>query len=147
MAAGETPRILAFTETAGFRHGSIPSALAAVTTISGELGFAIDSADDSAPFTPENLSRYKAVVFLLTSGDVLNEEEQAAFEGYIRSGGGFVGIHSASDTEYSWPWYGQLIGSYFGGHPLPQSATVVVEDPTHPSTRHLPEQWVRYDEW
>ena len=145
--AGQTPRILLFTETAGFRHASIPAATSALTSLAEDTGFAVDTAGESGVFTAENLSNYAAVVFLLTSGDVLSEEEQTAFEAYIRKGGGYMGVHSASDTEYTWPWYGQLIGAYFADHPQPQTAVVRVEDQTHPSTRHLPEEWERFDEW
>ena len=68
-------------------------------------------------FTDENLALYDAVVFLSTTGDVLNADQQAAFERYIQAGGGYVGIHAASDTEYTWKWYGHLVGAYFRGHP------------------------------
>jgi cytochrome c len=98
-------------------------------------------------FTANNLQQYRAVVFLLTTGDVLDATQQAAFETYIRAGGGYVGVHSASDTEYSWPWYGQLVGAYFLSHPANQTATVRVADHVHPSTEHLPDLWVRFDEW
>jgi len=87
------------------------------------------------------------VVFLCTTGDVLGEAQQAAFQRYIEAGGGFVGIHSAADTEYDWPWYGDLVGAYFKGHPAVQPATIVVSDSVHPSTRSLPTHWNRTDEW
>ena len=79
------------------------------------------------------------MIFLSTTGDVLNDTQQAAFERYIRAGGGYVGIHSAADTEYGWPWYGQLVGAYFRNHPNgTPTATVVVEDTTDPSTAGHP---------
>jgi cytochrome c len=87
------------------------------------------------------------VVFLSTTGDILNATQKAAFERYIRSGGGFVGIHSASDTEYQWGWYGRLVGAYFASHPQIQQATIHIEDPAHPSTKDLPTVWQRTDEW
>ena len=87
------------------------------------------------------------VVFLNTTGDIFNPDEQAAFERFIQRGGGFVGIHAASDTEYDWPWYGRLLGTYFRRHPVIQSATLKVVDPSHRSTRHLPIEWKRTDEW
>jgi len=83
----------------------------------------------------------------LTSGDVLNADEQAAFERYIRSGRGYVGVHAASDTEYDWPWYGELVGAYFSRHPAIQPATQVVENGSHISTAHLGSTWTRTDEW
>ena len=87
------------------------------------------------------------MVFLSTTGDVLTPEQQAAFEDYIRNGGGYVGIHSAADTEYDWAWYGGLVGAYFLSHPAPQDATLLVEDRTHESTAHLGDTWQRFDEW
>lgn len=107
----------------------------------------ITNPKDAEAFTYSNLANYDAVLFLLTTGDVLNDTQQAAFERYIRAGHGYVGMHSASDTEYEWPWYGQLVGAYFKSHPVPQEATIRVEDPTHPSTSFLPKAWVRTDEW
>jgi len=97
-----------------------------------------------------NLARYDAVVFLLTTGTILDDNQKAAFERYIRSGGGYVGVHSASDTEYDWSWYGGLVGAYFDrihGHSKIVKATIHVTDRTHPSTMMLPAIWVRTDEW
>ena len=78
---------------------------------------------------------------------MLNDEQQAAFQEFIESGGGFAGIHAASDTEHDWAWYDEMIGAHFAGHPAIQQATVIVEDRTHPSTEMLPEKWQRTDEW
>ena len=88
----------------------------------------MDATEDASAFTDESLAQYKAVVFLSTTGDVLNAAQQAAFERFIRRGGGFVGVHSAADTEYDWPFYGGLIGAYFAGHPDIQNATIQIED-------------------
>lgn len=140
------PRVLVFSKTAGFRHESIPTGVKAVREV-GQGLFEVDATEDSAAFTPDNLRKYRAVVFLSTTGDVLGPEQERAFEAFIRAGGGFAGIHAAADTEYDWPWFGQLVGAYFKGHPPVQQATIQVEDRTHRSTRHLPEQWVRTDEW
>ena len=87
------------------------------------------------------------MVWLSTTGDVLDAPQQAAFERYIQAGGGYAGVHAASDTEYTWNWYGGLVGAYFSGHPDPQTATVEVADHAHPSTKHLPARWTRFDEW
>ena len=88
------------------------------------------------------------MIFLSTTGDVLNDTQQAAFERYIRAGGGYAGIHSAADTEYGWPWYGKLVGAYFRNHPNgTPTATTVVEDTTDPSTAGIPARWTRADEW
>ncbi|RIQ12963.1 DUF1349 domain-containing protein [Jiangella rhizosphaerae] len=139
--------ILVFSKTAGFRHDSIPAGIAAIQQLGAEHDFDVTATEDAAAFTDENLAQYDAVVWLSTTGDVLNADQQAAFERYIQNGGGYAGIHSASDTEYSWPWYGGLVGAYFANHPQNQTATVKVEDPAHPSTAHLDPLWSRYDEW
>ncbi|WP_344008516.1 ThuA domain-containing protein, partial [Isoptericola halotolerans] len=139
--------VLVFSKTAGFRHGSIPAGIAAIEQLGVENGFSVDSTEDAGAFTDENLEQYEAVVWLSTTGDVLNDEQQEAFERYIGNGGGYAGVHAASDTEYDWPWYGELVGAYFASHPANQDATIKVEDSVHPSTDHLPERWERYDEW
>lgn len=147
-AAGESelPRVLVFSKTAGFRHQSIPDGIAAVRDV-GAGRWETDATEDSSAFTPENLRRYGAVVFLSTTGNVLDDAQQRAFEGYIRGGGAWVGIHAATDTEYDWPWYGRLAGAWFLGHPRNQDAVVRVEDREHRSTRMLPAEWKRFDEW
>jgi len=114
----------------------------------------------STPFTSsENLSKYATIVFASpvdnTNGlnpstpRLLDDSELAAFQGYIRGGGGYVGLHAATDTMHTVPWYSKLSGggARFVNHPAQQTATMRVEDPTHPSTEHLPRAWVRFDEW
>lgn len=151
MAEEKSPsfKVLAFTKTAAFYHDSIPQAVAAIRKLGEENRFTVDVTNDAKAFNDSNLAKYDAVVFVLTTGDVLNQKQQAAFERYIGAGHGYVGIHSASDTEYEWPWYGQLVGAYFKNHPADQEqkATIRVEDPTHPSTSFLPKAWERTDEW
>jgi cytochrome c len=139
--------VLVFSKTSAFRHDSIPQGIAAINALGAENGFAVDSTEDAARFTAAELARYKVVVFLCTTGDILDTDQKAAFERYIRSGGGFVGIHSASDTEYQWAWYGRLVGAYFASHPEIQHATVRIEDLGHASTEGLPATWERSDEW
>jgi type 1 glutamine amidotransferase len=139
--------VLVFSKTAGFRHDSIPAGIAAIRQLGQQLGFSPDATEDAGVFADSTLAKYKAVIFLSTTGDVLDAGQQAAFERYIRGGGGFVGIHSATDTEYDWPFYGALVGAYFAGHPDIQTATVQVENASHPSTSALPRSWVRRDEW
>jgi len=140
-------RILVFSRTAGFRHSSIEPGIAALQDLGAANDFAVDATEEAEQFTTANLSRYKAVVFLSTTGDVLDGEQQAAFMTYIRNGGGFVGIHAASDTEHGWPWYGGLVGAFFARHPEPAQARIRVENRDHPSTRTLPDPWNRFDEW
>ena len=149
-SAGTKPRVLVFSKTAGFRHPSIPIGVDTVRRLGARHGFVVDATEDGSAFTGSNLRRYAAVVFLSTTGDVLDPGQQTAFERYIRAGGGFAGVHAAADTEYDWPFYGGLVGAYFRSHPLTppwQRATIRVADRRHPSTRHLSSRWVRTDEW
>lgn len=140
-------RVLVFSDTQGFRHDSIPAAISAVDQLGQENGFAVDATESPSVFADSTLSRYAVVMFLLTTGNVLDQGEQAAFTRYIERGGAFVGVHSAADTEHDWPWYGSLVGAYFFSHPAVQTATVDVVDRDTPSTIHLPAHWVRSDEW
>ncbi|MFJ2645225.1 ThuA domain-containing protein [Streptomyces sp. NPDC087420] len=146
-AAAPLTSVLVFSKTAGFRHSAIAAGIAAVRQLGTANGFSVTATEDAAAFTTANLARYQAVVWLSTTGDVLNAAQQTAFESYIASGGGYVGVHAAADTEYDWPWYGGLVGAYFASHPATQQATVKVEDRSSPSTAHLPQRWTRTDEW
>ncbi|NUT27186.1 MAG: DUF1080 domain-containing protein [Streptomyces sp.] len=143
----EAKRVLVFSKTAGFRHDSIPDGVAAVRQLGETGGFTVDATEDAAAFTTANLRRYAAVVFLSTTGDVLDAAQQKAFEGYIRQGGAYVGVHAAADTEYDWEFYGGTVGAYFQSHPAIQPATVDVEDHAHPATSGLAQTWNRTDEW
>ena len=147
VAAQQETTVLVFSKTAGFRHDSIPAGIAAIQELGAQNGFQVEATEDAAAFTPENLARFNAVVWLSTTGDVLNAEQQTAFEGYIAGGGGYAGVHAASDTEYDWPWYGELVGAWFKSHPQIQQANVAVENKDNPSTGHLPDTWTRTDEW
>lgn len=139
--------VLVFSKTEGFRHNSIETGVTAIQTLGEQHDFGVEATEDASVFTAENLQNYDVVIFLNTTGDVLDGAQQDAFEGFIKQGGGFVGVHAASDTEYEWPWFGQLVGAYFDSHPRIQKATVLVEDTTHSSTKHLPVRWQRTDEW
>lgn len=139
--------VLVFSKTAGFRHDSIPAGIDALRGLGQEQGFTVTATEDATVFSPDNLSGYEAVVFLSTTGDVLNGTQQDALQSYVDSGGGYVGVHAAADTEYDWPYYGQLVGAWFKSHPAIQQATVVNEDRTHPATSHLGATWTRTDEW
>ena len=140
-------KVLVFSKTAGFRHGSIPVGKLAIMKLGQENGFAVDTTENATAFNDANLKQYNAVVFLSATGDVLDHVQQAAFERYIQSGGGYMGIHAATDCEYFWPWYGKLSGAYFKSHPKQQNAKLVVHDKSHVSTSHLPDTWERFDEW
>lgn len=134
-------KILIFYKTAKYKHLSIPAGIEAIRKLGAENKFQTDTSSDASLFTVENLKKYRAVVFLSTSGDMLNNEQQQAFETYIQAGGGYMGIHGASAGEYDWPWYGRLVGAIFDGHPVQQYATFSIADKRHPSTRHLPLKW------
>jgi type 1 glutamine amidotransferase len=138
--------VLVFSKTAAYRHEAIPDGIRTLEETGRELGWEVTATEDAALFTDESLGRFDAVVFLMTTGDVLDEDQQAAFERFVKKGKGYVGIHSASDTEYDWPFYGNLVGAYFRSHPEIQQATYRVENREHPATRHLPPSWVRTDE-
>lgn len=147
-AAGQDFRVLVFSKTTGFRHDSIPAGIALIRSLGVAHGFAVDASEDASLLTRQRLGSYRAVIFLNTTGEVLNDRQQADFEAYIRGGGGWVGVHSAADTEYAWPFYGELLGgAWFRNHPPIQAATLLVEDGTHPSTRHFPASFPFTDEW
>ncbi|MGP4100658.1 ThuA domain-containing protein, partial [Nonomuraea sp. KM90] len=110
-------QVLVFSKTAGFRHDSIPTGLQAIRDLGAAGGFTVTATEDATAFTSANLAGYEAVVFLNTTGDVLDDTQQTAFQSYIDQGGGYVGVHAAADTEYDWPYYGELAGAYFKNHP------------------------------
>nr|WKN34129.1 ThuA domain-containing protein [Tunicatimonas sp. TK19036] len=146
----DSPRVLVFSKTKGWVHTSIPYANQAIVKLGQTHGFQVDTTQNADLFTDDHLKQYQAVIFNSTTGNVLNAEQQAAFERYIQAGGGYVGIHSAADTEYEWPWYNKLVGAYFESHPHNsnvRTATIDVTDKSHPSTQGLPDRWERTDEW
>lgn len=147
-------KILVFTKTAGYHHESIPDGVAAIQKLGSQNNFDVDTTSNAEWFTDDTLKKYSAVVFLSTTGDVLNNYQEADFERYIQSGGGFVGIHAAADAEYDWGWYGRLVGGYFLLHPgirdsFPnvQEGVLNVVDQNNEATKHLPKQWKRTDEF
>lgn len=140
--------VLAFTKTEGYRHKSIEKGVRTLRELGRENGFIVLQTETAEDFNPDNLKNYRLVVFLSTTQDVLNDTQQKAFEDYIKTGGSFMGIHAAADTEYDWFWYGRLVGGYFDSHPKgTPMATINVIDKTHSSTAHLPDTWQRTDEW
>ena len=146
----QEPRVLVFSKTAGYRHSSIPNGIAAVRKLAQQNGFAVDATEDAGAFTERNLARYRAVVFLNTTGDVLDAAQQDDLERYIQAGGGYVGVHSATDTEYEWAWYGRLAGAYFVSHPNNpnvRKGSYRLRDTTHLSTQGLPARFDREDEF
>lgn len=139
--------VLIFSKTQGYRHESIPAGVAAVTRLARAYGLAVEATEDATRFSPEVLGQLQAVVWLSTIGSVLSAQQRHAFEQFVRAGGAYVGIHAASACEQDWPWYGELVGARFTQHPEFQPARVIVEERTHPATRHLGAVWLRSDEW
>ena len=142
--------ILVFSKTEGFRHESIEAGKTAILKLAADNGFSVDTTEDASWFKEKTLAKYNVVVFLNTTGDILNNAQQLEFNRFIQAGGGFVGIHAAADTEYDWPWYGKLVGAYFNGHPNNpnvREADIHVVDKEHVCTSMLPDVWHRNDEW
>ena len=141
------PEVLVFSKTTGFRHASIPTGIKAIQKLGDENKFKVDTTENAAIFASDSLKKYAAVIFMSTTGNVLNAAEEAGFERYIQAGGGFVGVHAATDTEYDWGWYGKLVGAYFTSHPAVQEADFVIEDKNFPATEFFTDSiWHRKDE-
>ena len=141
------PRVLVFSKTAAFVHTSIPNGIAAIQKLGSENNFIVDTTTNSEWFHEDTLKKYAAVIFLSTTGNVLNHRQEVAFERYIQSGGGYAGVHAATDTEYDWGWYTRLVGAQFASHPKNQDALLRVTDVEHAATKGLPKEWKRFDEW
>jgi len=141
----EDPRVLVFSQTKGYRHESIKAGKESLLKLGIEKGFAVDTTESSDAFTEENLKKYRAVIFLSTTGDVLNPAQQNEFMRFIQAGGGYVGIHAAADTEYDWWWYGKLVGAYFKSHPATQEAKFK-KVKSFGNGINLPDEWIRTDE-
>lgn len=147
QAADAPYDVLVFTRTAGFRHDSIPVGIQTIQSLGAANNFTVTATENAGAFTTANLAQYEAVIFLSTTGDVLNSTQQTAFESYINGGGGYLGVHAAADTEYTWPFYGTVVGALFQSHPAQQNATITVEDRSHAATSTLPATLTRFDEW
>ena len=142
--------VLVFSRTLGFRHGSIADGIAMVQQLGAQNGFSVEATEDPTRFTAAGLAPYDAVIFLSTTGNVLDDAQQTAFQAWLEGGRGWVGIHAAADCEYSWPWYGAQVlgnGAWFQNHPAIQQATVLREVADDPSTAHLPAAFSFTDEW
>ncbi|HWR85943.1 MAG TPA: ThuA domain-containing protein [Rhodoglobus sp.] len=135
-------RVLVYSATAGYRHDSIPAGVEAIRSFDG---LEVEATEE--PVALSDLTPYDAVVFLSISGDVVPDAGRTELERFVAAGGGFAGIHSATDGPEDWPWYDELIGARFDSHPDPSTERITVVDRDHPSTAHLPERWDRHDEW
>jgi cytochrome c len=147
ISAADRPAVLVLTKTAGFRHTSIEPAVAALVAGLGTAGVDVVVDPDAARVTDQGLARFDSVVLLSTTGDWLDDAQQAAVEKWAAAGGGIAGIHAATDAEPAWPFLDELFGTRFAGHPAVQPATVVIEDSTHPATARVPTRWTVTDEW
>ncbi|MFO8147529.1 MAG: ThuA domain-containing protein [Gillisia sp.] len=145
--AAQEKNVLVFHKTEGFYHESIPKGIKTIQELGEKYKFKVEETKDSEYFTDDQLKKYSLVIFLNTTGNVLDLQQQNAFEGFINNGGSYFGIHAATDTEYDWAWYGKLAGAYFKSHPKITKAEITVKAPDHPTVAHLPETWTRVDEW
>ena len=140
-------KVLLFSKTDGFHHESISEGVMAIKQLASRNTFNVDWQENASVFNDKDLSKYQAVIFLNTTGNILNEEQQTAFEKFIKSGKGFVGVHSASDTEYDWAWYTKMVGMMFKIHPQQQTAYLKVEDSNFPGMERFPKRLLWTDEW
>lgn len=147
LAQAQEPKVLVFHKTAGFHHSSIPKGIKTIQDLGKENNFLVEQTDDSRVFSSEDLKNFELVIFLNTTGDILDLQQQKAFENYINNGGNFFGIHAAADTEHEWNWYGDLVGAYFLNHPKVQEAEITLVDPKHPAVAHFDKSFRRTDEW
>src|SRR5262245_54130996 len=147
VSYGDSLKVLVYSRTTGFRHDSIPAGIEAIQNIGINFGFEVVSTEDPAVFNDQQLADFDAVVFLQTTGNPLDGTQRTAFEHFIETGKGMVGLHAAADVDGTWPWYVELLGARFASHPAIQTATMEISDFDHPSTQHLDSKWQRNDEW
>ncbi|UZK66267.1 ThuA domain-containing protein [Sphingomonas sp. M1-B02] len=145
LPALRRPSVLIFSKTNGYRHASIPDAVGAVTRLAKARGWSVYATENAALFNPAQLARFDLIVFASASGDMLTPAQRDAFRAYIARGRGFVGLHAAGDGSHP-AWYQALLGyGGYAGHPNGadqfQTADLIVEDRSHPATRHLPPRW------
>ncbi len=147
-AEAKKKTVLIFCLTKGFHHASIDDGIVAFIKLGVENNFAVDTTTDVNVFTTDNLKKYKALIFLSPTGtNILNDAQKSAFKQYIHSGGGFVGIHAATDVNYEWEWYGELVGAFFEKHPKIQNAKLNIIMPKNKINKGLPQPWMHKDEW
>lgn len=147
VTSGEKMVLIYTKNGEGYVHDNIAASVAAMEKICAAEGISTEVSDDPGVFTPENLGRYSALIFANTNNEGFDTEAQKkAFQDYIRGGGGFMAIHSSNATERDWPWYRAMVGGKFLRHPPHQEFDVLVTDPSHPSTAHLPARWTVRDE-
>ncbi len=150
LASGAGPSLLVFTRTEGFDHPSIVDGVTMFVELAAAHGFTVSVTDETGEFTDTGLGAYDVVVWLSTTGDVLDPPEEAAFRAFIEQGGGYLGIHAAADCEYGWPWYGEEIlgnGAWFDSHPAIQEARLLLEGDGSPAPGSWEGDTLFTDEW
>lgn len=143
----EKKKVLVFYKTEGFWHESIPAGIDVIEALGEENGFEVEMTKDADDFHKDDLKENDLIIFLSTTGNVFDDQEEAGFKEYMENGGNFFGIHAAADTEKDWDWFTQLVGGVFESHPKVQPAEVINNAPDHPTVAHLPRIWNRTDEW
>ncbi|WP_373057570.1 ThuA domain-containing protein [Zunongwangia sp. H14] len=139
--------VLLITETDGWHHESIEDGIDAVEDLAARHNFGLERQQEAQKITAERLNAFDAVIFLNTTADIFDEQEQEAFENFIEAGNGYVGVHAASDTEYDWEWYTKLVGRMFHIHPVQQTARLDILEHNFPGLEHFPEKLLWTDEW
>jgi type 1 glutamine amidotransferase len=140
--------VLVFSKTNGYRHEVIPTAVKMLMELGEKNNWALTCTEDAGLFNKKFLQRFDVIVFLMTINNILDGKQKKAFQHFIRSGKGFVAIHTGTITETEWPWFEQLIGTTFIGHPPMQEAELVIEDTSHPATSFFTSnKWICTDEW
>lgn len=148
MTHSTPPRVLVFSHTAGYRHESTEAGVAAILRLGETHGFPVDTTEDAQWFDANRLADYDAVVWMQVSGNILSAEQRSAYERYTALGGGYIGVHAASDAERGWPLYDQLVGARFESHPPGVSEATLRRTPlSDQSTAELPHSWRWTDEW
>lgn len=146
--AKNTKHLLVFSYTQKYRHKSIEVGKVALSKWAENKGYKMDFSENPADFNTDYLKKYDALIFLSPTGtDVFSDEQKSAFKKFINNGGGFVGIHAATDFCFEWEWYGKLVGAFFTNHPKIQEAKIKVIDNKHLSTNFLKKEFTYTDEW
>ncbi|WP_321289835.1 ThuA domain-containing protein [uncultured Sunxiuqinia sp.] len=145
----KTLNVLVFHKTEGWHHQSISSGIKMFNELALQEGWSLTTTENSNLFTMDFLVNFDVVVFLNPTGNILNPNQQKAFETFMKTGKGFVGIHAASDCEYEWDWFGKLCGAYFLTHPPAQEGKVIIEDHNHPAMKVFEgmDSYTTFDEW
>jgi type 1 glutamine amidotransferase len=140
-------KALLVTTTKGWHHESLHAGVLAIQQLGIKNHFDVVLQESPTYITDKNLEQFKVIIFLNTTGDILDSAAQKVMERFIQSGKGFVGIHSASDTEYDWDWYNRLVGRMFHIHPAIQTAKLNVVDSTFPGIMGFAQAGLWTDEW